>query len=326
MLTRRRFVAWSLAAGSAAALPRFVRGGTWTAQPAPQGLDVKQVREGMHAILGGGGNSLVIRTGEGGILIDTKLPQVVTNLHAHVKELLGEPPAIVINTHHHGDHVGGNYAFHEQASIVGHANIRPRLQDTIDGWIRNTLRQMASQARQNGDEAAAERLVKQAEELSLDHFAADESYEKEHLVERGRHRLTMRHITPGHTDNDSIIHFPEHNMVHMGDLLFHRVHPFMDVGAGSNSRGWRDCLRAAIRLCDEKTIVVPGHGEITDLAGIQSQIHYFERLEETARQAIKDGVSREDVRNIAIDEFASYGGGRLGANLQAVYDEVKAAG
>lgn len=324
MLNRRQFVV--SAAASTIALSRFAHAGAWKAQPAPQGLDVKQVREGVHAILGGGGNSLVIRTGEGGILIDTKLPQVVTDLHARVKELLGEPPDVVINTHHHGDHVGGNYAFHEKASIIGHANIEPRLQDTIDGWIRNTLRQMASQVRQSGDEAAAERLAKQAEELSLDHFAADQSYEREHVVERGAIRLTMRHITPGHTDNDSIIHFPEHNLIHMGDLLFHRVHPFMDVGAGSNSRGWRDCLRAALKLCDEKTIVIPGHGEITDRNGIQGQIHYFERLEETVRQAIRDGVSREDVRTTRIEEFASYGSGRLGANLQTVYDEVKAAG
>lgn len=324
MLTRRQFVV--SAAAATMALPRVAHARAWNAQPAQPGLEVKQVRQGMHAILGGGGNSLVISTGDGGILIDTKLPQVVTDLSARVHDLLGEPPALVINTHHHGDHVGGNYAFHEKASILGHANIRPRMQQTIDGWIRNTLRQMASQARQDGDAAAAERLAKQAEELTLEHFAADESYDQEHVIERGKHKLTLRHITPGHTDNDSIIHFPEHNLMHLGDLLFHKVHPFMDVGAGSNSRGWRECLRVAIKLCDEKTIVIPGHGEITDRKGIESQIHYFERLEETARKALRDGVSREDVRTITIDEFASYGGGRLGANLQAVYDEVKAAG
>ena len=326
MFTRREFTA----AATAATAGLLARPAFSLTRPLLQDatLQVTELREGVWAILGGGGNSLVMRTGDGGILIDTKLPQVGDDLQTRVVELLGEMPRIVINTHHHGDHIGTNYMYCDDATIIGQQNIKPRLQETIDGWLKRVLTQLAGTAQREGDEAKAEKIARQAELLSVDQFAADESFDLEHTLERGTRKLMLKHLGIGaHTDNDAFIKLPEENIIHMGDLFFHNVHPFMDVEAGSNSTGWRKVVNAAMEVCDSETIVIPGHGEITNRTGLQEQIDYFDKFEEMANNAILSGLTREDLTKIDLGEYKTYGGGSRGyTNLQNVYDEVKAAG
>ena len=321
MLNRRQFCLMTgLGVAGGLTLPRSV----WASGSRSQDveLEVKELREGIHAIIGGGGNSLVIETEDGGILIDTKMPNVVAALNDHASDLLGKAPAVVINTHHHGDHTGGNYLFSDRAEIVAHANVEARLQATIDSWLKRTLLGMARQATEAGDEQRAKELTDTADGLTLDMFAADEAFDEQHTIERGNRTITLTHVVPGHTDNDAIIHLPDENIVHMGDLLFHQIHPYMDVDAGADSTGWRACLNASLELCDKETIVVPGHGIITDAAGIQGMIDYFDAFENFASRAIKDGKTREEVSEMSVPAFENYQGNRMGTNIANVYDEV----
>ncbi|MGI9014538.1 MAG: MBL fold metallo-hydrolase [Phycisphaerales bacterium] len=295
-----------------------------TQQPATD-FEVMKLREGIHAIIGGGGNALAIASTDGGLLIDTKMPPVVDLLHTSSVDLLGGPPAIIINTHHHGDHTGGNYRFSDHASIIGHKNIQPRLQENIDGWIRQALLRMVREAETQGDAARAAELRELAKSISIEQFKADVEFADEHTLEHGGRKISLTHVTPGHTDNDAIVFLPNENVLHAGDLLFNGIHPFMDVSAKANSTGWRESLRRAIAMCDKDTIVVPGHGQITDRDGLTKQIHYFEVVEATVRNAVASGKDRDAVAALTIDEFATYAGNRMGTNLGIVFDEVTGA-
>lgn len=318
MLTRRDFCVTTAVTTATAALGSA---GRLFVQPEPA-LQVQELRDGIWAILGGGGNSVLIRTTEGSILIDTKLPNVVDDLFDRAKGLTGAPPKMVLNTHHHGDHTGGNHAFCDGADIVAHSNVRPRMQATIDSWLRRTILGMARQADEAGRNEEALRLTEQAENLSIEQFAADHEFDQDHVMERGGTKLELKHVIPGHTDNDAFIHLPDANVIHMGDLFFHGRHPFMDLTAKSNSKGWIRCVQAALGLCDNETIVVPGHGDITDREGLKGQITYFEILQEVARAAHTAGRSREELASTQVESLADYSGNRLGVNLQNVYDEM----
>lgn len=79
--------------------------------------------------------------------------------------------------------------------------------------------------------------------------------------------VRLPHVTSGHTDNGVIVRIPRLNIVHVGDLLFNKHHTFVDASAGATTVGWDRSLAAAIAMCTRSTIVVGGHGPVTDRAG-----------------------------------------------------------
>jgi cyclase len=121
-----------------------------------------------------------------------------------------------------------------------------------------------------------------------------------------------------------IVHIPELNLIHTGDLLFMGRHPVMDTRAGATSAGWLNSLSKLIQLCNDKTVVIPGHGDITDVSGLKTQVKYFQTVRALVQEAIDNGRTREEVLSMPIDDFKDYGSpqGRNGV-LEAVFNELK---
>lgn len=323
MLSRRQFlvVSGSIVAGSSLARAASLDGLQPLSEPT---LDLINLKDGVWAVLGSGGNSMILRTGDGAVLVDTKLPDAANLLHRRVADLAGEGPALVVNTHHHGDHVGGNWRF-DDATILAHQNVKPRLKATIDDWLRPAELRRAKSLEKSRPERA-EAIRREASGWTVDDFAADETFDREHEIKRGTRTIRLIHVGPAHTDNDVLVFLPEANVLHTGDLVFHRIHPYMDTSAQSNSAGWRDALRKALELTDADTVVIPGHGNITDRGGIEAQIRYFDDLEAAVRDAVQRGVDREAIAELRVPGYADYQGDRLGANLRTLHDEITRGG
>ena len=292
-MTRRTFNLGALASAAGGGL--LAPGWLLRAARAQGGeaLSASEIAPGVRVIMGRGGNALVAAGDGGALLIDCKVAGAGGALRALAEEG-GTPLRAVINTHHHGDHTGGNPAFTPDLPVHAHRSCRPRVRA-----------QVAARGETPDPYLPTDDLVEQA------------------VVEAGGVRAELRHAGAGHTDNDVYVFFPEANVLHTGDLVFHMNHPYIDRGAGATTTGWMDSCRAMLELCDDGTVVAPGHGDVTDRSGIERQIAYFEAVREAVGEVVSAGGPREAAERIRLRMFANMGFERLRTQaLGAVYDEL----
>ncbi len=289
----------------------------------------------VNAAIGEGGNSLVAAKNGASLLVDTKNAPFGRILATQEPGAVGadfsrDLNRLVINTHHHADHTGGNWAFTGRVPVLAHEaardRVRAQLQRYIDIGPATVRRLEASESPRDkllGLEAAREYLER-AETLTAADFEPTRTVSKPfESFNVGEIEVEVHHFGAGHTDNDLVVRLPRYNVVHAGDLLFHKVWPFIDRGAGATTQGWVRSLEGVIGLCDRKTIVVPGHGEVTDVSGLREQIKVLRAMREAVGEAIRRGAGREEITRLPMSEFKGYGEDRRrGMALRAVYDEI----
>jgi len=318
-MTRRDFVRFStlLSAGLVAGLP--VRGLGRSPVGAETFYNWIEVAPGLHAGMGPvgdnmaivGGNCLLAVGKEDSLLIDTKQAVLGPSLR---REALAIAKSIdhVINTHHHFDHAGGNAAFHTGSTVISaHPKCRERIAASSGQMLAQLDQKIAALSGLDGEAAKAAAADAGAFKASLatidkEAFVPDESIEGGTLRLAGR-QVEVTHVGAGHTDNDLILFFPEANVLVAGDLIFNGLHPYFDVSASATSTGWVRSLSRIVGMCDQKTMVVPGHGAMTDIEGVKRQIQYFETLTSAVRKAKEDGKTREEVAAMKLPEHAQLG-------------------
>ena len=313
MTTRRMFLATLAAAGCTPAMARALT--TW--QPESP-YDIQRLREGCWAIIGQGGNVLLLSSDAGPVIIDAKLARGGVLLSRTIQQTVDASPVLLINTHHHADHTGGNWAFSHEAEIIAHKNVRPRLEASMPRYI-NEARQAVSDA---GDVPNINALRQRVQNLSLDDFTADREVDERLTIEHGGRTIHLHHFGRGHTDNDLVVHLPELNVLHAGDLLFHQLYPFIDRPAGAHTPSWERALGRTIELTNTSTIVVPGHGRITRNRALREQISFFRTLREEVDQARRLGMNAAQVAE-ALPTISGYGNEQFKARcITAIYEEL----
>lgn len=300
-------------------------------------FDWRPIADGAWAGYNGGGNALLYLKGTQAILVDSKNPGLGPVLRAEAEGMLPDGAVLshVVLTHHHFDHSGGLASFKDHHVVLGHANGAERCK-TQASTMGERARGMAT-ALGRSDAPAAQRAIDAAlefadavESMDASAFAPSETPDfsggsvKINFDEGAAH---LHHVGDGHTDNDVFVHVPQLNLIHTGDLLFHELHCFIDTNAGATTRGWEKSLQAMIDLCDDQTVVIPGHGELTDVSGLRGQIDYFQKLREFVGEQRAAGVGREDIQGMTPEVFEGRGFARMGpANLQKMWDELEAEG
>ncbi len=230
-------------------------------------LNISEVKDGLHVIMGPGGNIGVRLTPEGVILIDNKFPQDFEEIQSLVAEVTDLPVRYVINTHHHGDHSGSNPGFLQFAEVIAHKNAR-----------ENMLR---------GNQEGLPRII----------------YTDETAVSLGGIEVRVFHMGSGHTNGDSVVYFPDLKTIHGGDLL-HGIAPFIDYGNGGSSRGWVRTVNNILTL--DFNTAIPGHGEIMDRRDVLNFRNQMEAIRARMTSLIRDGVNISDVSNQIIDPDLSW--------------------
>ncbi len=335
--TRRSFLSASLAGAAgltlgAPALARLLRQPPAPATPATF-FTWKKAREGAHVALEGGGNALWLATKEGAILVDCKNAGFGAVLRSE-GETLATPLAQAINTHHHGDHTGGNHAVVGSVPVTAHARCRDRVAGQTERYIsqvKEGILNLSGSSSPAADKVRAEikKLHDRLAGLKAEDWTPTRTLASEHEeIKLGGVTLHLHHFGPGHTDNDVVVHIPDLNLIHAGDLLFHRLHPFMDPNGGATTTGWQKSLDGVIGLCKDDTVVIPGHGELADVAGVRAQRDYFDTLRRIVRYAKdNDGMTRDQVKALKTGAFEGLGNERFLPNtLTFVYDELARPG
>lgn len=222
-----------------------------------------------------GGNMALLTGNDGIVLVDDGLEVIGPALLEAIADLVGEPVDYLINTHAHGDHVGSNLALHEQgAVIVAHENLRRAM-------IAAT-----------GDRAAPEN--------ALPNITFEDGV---NLYMNGL-AIRVMHVASAHTDGDSILYFPDINVIHTGDVLFNGLFPFIDLDGGGSVPGYLAALDRVIALADEETRIIPGHGPLGNRADAQRARDMIEDSLSRVQPLIDAGHSADDI--VAANPLALY--------------------
>lgn len=236
------------------------------------------------------------------VVVDTQFPEQAGNLIAEIRKQTDRNIDLLINTHHHGDHSGGNIAFKGIANkVVAHANSK----------------------------ANQERVAKASNREDTQLYP-DTTYQDKWSERVGKETMTLHYFGPGHTDGDSFVHFENANVVHCGDLLFNRRLPFIDKSSGANIKNWITALKKARKTFDKDTLFVFGHsgenypvtGKMEDLKGMEN---YLKSLLKYAKKEIKAGKTKEEFIGAKIEFIPGapeWRGQGIERSLSAVWEEV----
>ena len=205
-------------------------------------IKAEQVAPGVAVLFGSGGNIGVSYGDDGTILIDDQFAPLTAKIEAAVAELGASPVKFLINTHYHGDHTGGNENFGKKGALIfAQENVRVRLKEG------------------RGDPNPIAPAAKEALPVV--------TYEQGLTLNVNGDTVDVMFLGGGHTDGDSVIFWREDNVVHMGDLYFKIPgYPFIDTRSGGNVFNAMNSLDAVIRMIDDETKVIPGHGPMSNKA------------------------------------------------------------
>ena len=208
------------------------------------------------------------------VLIDDGMAPITADLVATVAELADRPIDFVVNTHVHGDHVGSNATLTENGAVIfAHKNIRKRLVEAPDP------------AGGTGG-------------LPVVTFADGVNF---HVNGQDAH---VRHIAKAHTDGDAIVILHGSNVILAGDLLFNYMFPFIDLDSGGSVRGFLAGQRRIIKMADEETVIIPGHGQLASRADLQAAVDMLVDAEARVEALVVDGKTEEEV--LAANPLADY--------------------
>ena len=211
-------------------------------------IQSEQLAEGVYMLTGRGGNLGLAVGPDGAFLIDDQYAPLTDRITAAIASITDQPVRFVLNTHWHGDHTGGNENLgNAGVLIVAHDNVRERM---------STEQFMAFfDSKVPASPAAALPVVTFNDQAGF------------HL--NGEH-LRAIHVPLGHTDGDSMVWMERANVLHMGDLFFNGMYPFIDVDSGGSINGMIAGAAQALRMVNDETRIIPGHGPATDKAGLQA--------------------------------------------------------
>ncbi|WP_417459456.1 MBL fold metallo-hydrolase [Kordiimonas sp.] len=248
-----------------------------SAQNSWEEVEIKPValNGNVHVIYGAGGNIGVSAGGDGVFIIDDQFAPLTERLKTAIAGISDKPIRFVINTHFHFDHTGGNENLGSAgAVIVAHDNVRQRL--TAGSFIK------AFNVTTEPKVGPALPVVTFNDQMSL-HLNGEDA--------------RIIHLPNAHTNSDSIVHFRTSNVIHMGDTFFNGRFPFIDVPNGGTIGGVIKMAELAISAADEQTVVIPGHGQVTDLAGLQA---YHDML-----VAARDVVAAKKGEGLSLEELVA---------------------
>jgi cyclase len=267
----------------------------------PYEYKLRMLRENLGIFTERGGTIAFLTTPDGQVVIDAQFPDTAAHLIEELKKK-AEPIRFLLNTHHHGDHSGGNIAFKGIVEhVVAHAN---------------------SQANQRAAAEKAKTLDKQ--------LLPDITYTDDWKLKIGKEKIKALYNGPGHTNGDTVYHFEKANVMHMGDLMFNKRHPFVDRTTGANMTNWIEVLEKTYRKAEKDTIIIFGHslnpGEETgNREDLMKFRNYLTQVLDFARSEIAKGTPKEVfIKYTAIPGNTEWSGQGIERPLTAAYEEMTA--
>ncbi len=252
-------------------------------------IETVPVADGVYMLVGAGGNIGLSVGDDGAFVIDDQFAPLSEKILAAIAAVTDADVKFLVNTHFHGDHTGGNEAFGAAgALIVAHENVRARMST-------DQFREIFNQPIP-ASPAGALPIVTFTDEMTF-HWNGD--------------TIRAIHVAPAHTDGDTILYFQNANVIHMGDTFFNGFYPFIDVSSDGDIDGIIAAGYRALAISNEDTAIIPGHGPLSDAAGLAAWLEMLKVTRVSMQSLIDQGLSEDEAvaARPTAESDEQYGGG-----------------
>jgi cyclase len=278
-----------------------------TQAPDPAKIEYRSEKlgENLTVLFGGGGNIAVLTGPDGAFVVDSDIVEMSAKLRGALALVTDRPPRFLLNTHFHFDHAGGNATLGKGGTvIVAQDNVRKHL--------------MTRQVVSPGVEIVTEPMA--AEGLPVVTFDDGLRF---HV---NGEEIAVYHVASAHTDSDAFVFFEKANVLHTGDLMMSIGYPFVDGANGGSLAGLIAAHEKVLKLCNEQTRIIPGHGSLVGKADLQAYHDMLATIRQRVADLLRKGRSLEQVQAAApskeFDERWGKGFFSAEAFVQRVYIEL----
>ena len=249
------------------------------------------VAKGVYMLVGSGGNIGLSVGQDGAFLIDDQYAPLTDKILKAISAVTDKPVRFLVNTHWHMDHTGGNENIGKGGTIiVAHDNVHKRL---AKGQFMKVFN-----ANIPPSPPKALPVITFADSVTF-HWN-DET-------------LEVVHVRSAHTDGDAVIYFKSTNVVHVGDLFFNGIYPFIDAESGGSMEGVIAGVEEVLGRIDDKTKVIPGHGPLGNKTDLKAYRDMLATVHESMTKLIEAGKNIDEIiaAKPTADFDAKWGGGFL---------------
>ena len=233
-----------------------------------------KVTESIYMLQGSGGNIGVSVGEDGVIVIDDQYAPLTPKIQEAISKLSTKPIKFVINTHWHGDHVGGNENLAAAgAVIIAHDNVRKRMSS------EQFIALMSTKVPPSPEKALP--IVTFTSDITL-HFNGED--------------IHVMHVDATHTDGDAVIVFPKAKVIHMGDCYMTISYPFADISSGGSFDGFISTSDKIAGMADATTKIIPGHGPLSNAAELKAWRDMLVEIRAAVKKLAAGGKSLADVQ------------------------------
>lgn len=224
-------------------------------------ISTTKLTDNTYMLVGAGGNIGVSIGDDGILMIDDQFAPLTDKILEALRKLSDKTIKYVMNTHHHGDHTGGNENFGKQgATIMAHDNVKKRLKEKSAPIALPVI-----------------------------------TFNDKMSVEMNGETVLVIHVNNAHTDGDALLYFTESNVLHTGDTYFNGRYPYIDLKSGGSIEGYINAVKTGLMLVDEDTKIIPGHGNLSNKAEYETFLKILETIKTAILSEIKNGKTEDEV-------------------------------
>ncbi len=238
-------------------------------------ITIEKISDNVHVLFGLGGNILVSTGDDGVLLVDDQMPELKYKILRSLRKIGGKSVDYVINTHWHFDHAEGNLAFGpDGAKIVAHENSRNMML--------------------NPKPINLSFIVYPQQPYPLN-SVPQITYQDTMKLHLNGEQIELYHFGHAHTTGDTAVFLRNSNVLHMGDVFNMTGPPFIDAGNGGSIDGIIRFCEEVLKVVNDRTIVVPGHGPISTTEDLQTYIDMLIVVRDRIQEGIQQGKSLQEI-------------------------------
>ena len=238
-------------------------------------ISIESISDNIHVLFGLGGNILVSTGVDGVLLVDDQMPELKYKILRSLRKIGGKSVDYIINTHWHFDHAEGNLVFGpDGAKIVAHENSRKMML--------------------NPKPINLSFIVYPQQPYPLN-AVPQITYQDSMKLHLNGDQIELYHFGHAHTTGDTAVYLRNSNVLHMGDVFNMTGPPFIDAGNGGSIDGIIRFCEEILKVVNDETVVVPGHGPISTTEDIQTYIDMLIVVRDRIQAQILEGKSLQEI-------------------------------
>jgi glyoxylase-like metal-dependent hydrolase (beta-lactamase superfamily II) len=264
-------------------------------------IKVQKVSGTIYMLVGAGGNIGASVGDDGIVVVDDEFLPLAEKIEAALKGITDKPVKFVLNTHWHGDHTGGNPHFGEKVPIIAQENVRKRLAEGGKTRFGET---------------------KPAPKVALPVITFGDKVS----VHLNGEDIRAIHVPHGHTDGDSVIFFPQSNVVHMGDDFFNGgIFPFIDLDSGGSVQGMIAGGEKVLAETPDDVKIIPGHGPLATKDDLRKFVTVLKETSAAVQAGIKQHKTLDQLKQEKVlAKWDAWGQGFIKTDvfIEVLYDSL----